>query len=151
MPIELFAGLRDTSVARLVELREAIDESYIALSEQEAKERFELLFDRTTNFLNDNDTDRQRRFVRHWLALRLGEGRSPESVMHALVATGDILVQVVRLELPPGAEALELVHALQHSTYVTARSVVVVLADDLNRKSNQPDERIGNHEGGESQ
>ncbi len=135
---ELFATLRKPTIDRLVELRVALDESYLAVSEADAADRFELLWERYAGYLRDGDVDRQRRFVRRWLALRLGEGRSPESVMHALVTAGDVLVQVTRSELPPTEDTLELVRELQRMTYVTSRSVVAVLAEDLERKSTLP-------------
>jgi hypothetical protein len=52
-----------------------------------------------------------------------------------LVAVGDVLVQVSRANLPPAPATLDLVRELQRLTYVTARLVVDILAEDLERKS----------------
>jgi hypothetical protein len=131
---ELFARLRPEYLARLFEVREALDESYATLPPELAHERFELLVDRYLSYFRDADTSSHRRFLRRWLALRLAEGRSPESVLHALVAAGDVLVQVARSSLPPAASTLELVRELQRLTHLTARLVVDILAEDLERK-----------------
>lgn len=132
---ELFAKLRPEFLARLLEVREALDESYRSLSSEAASERFELLVDRYVAYLGDSDTEGHRRFLRRWLALRLAEGRSAESVLHALVAAGDVLVQVARTSLPPSGSTLEMVRELQRLTFVTARLVVDILAEDLERKA----------------
>lgn len=134
-PAELLTQLRPQVLARLDEVREALDESYQSLDAVVARERFEMLVDRYQAYLAEADVDGHRRFLRRWLALRLAEGRSPESVLHVLVAFGDVLVQVARNSLPPAATTLELVRELQRLTYVTARLVVDVLAEDLGRKS----------------
>ena len=131
---ELFAELRQASIERLVEVREALDESYAAVPADAARERFEVLLDRFHAYLVDGDAERQRRFIRRYLALRLGEGRSPESIMHALVTVCDVLVQTARHELLPDNATLDLVCALQRMNYVTARSVSDVLAEDHQRK-----------------
>lgn len=132
---ELFARLRPRFLERLLEVREGLDESFLSLAEDVATERFQLLVDRYQTYLGDGDVDRHRRFIRRWLALRLGEGRSAESVLHGLVATGDVLVQIARADLPPKTSAVVFVRELQRMTYVTARLVVDVLAEDLERKS----------------
>lgn len=136
-PAELLSQLRPQVLARLDEVREALDESYQSLDPVIARERFETLVDRYQSYLSKADVDGHRRFLRRWLALRLAEGRSPESVLHVLVAFGDVLVQVGRTVLPPAPTTLELVRELQRLTYVTARLVVDVLAEDLGRKSAQ--------------
>ena len=133
--VELFTQLRPQFLSRLDEVREALDESYQGLDPASAHERFEMLVDRYESYLAESDVDGHRRFLRRWLALRLAEGRSPESVLHVLVAVGDVIVQVSRNNLPPSASTLALVRELQRLTYVTARLVVDVLADDLERKS----------------
>lgn len=132
---ELFAQLRPEFLARLIEVREALDESYRTLPAELAAERFELLVDRLAAHLRVADTEGHRRFLRRWLALRLAEGRSPESVLHALVAAGDVLVQVARSSLPPAGSTLALVRELQRLTYLTSRLVVDILAEDLERKA----------------
>jgi hypothetical protein len=133
--VELFTQLRPQFLARLDEVREALDESYQGLELDTARERFEILVDRYEGYLDKSDLDGHRRFLRRWLALRLAEGRSPESVLHVLVAVGDVLVQVSRANLPPAPATLDLVRELQRLTYVTARLVVDILAEDLERKS----------------
>lgn len=140
---ELFTKLRPQFLARLDEVREALDESYQGLDPGLARERFEMLVDRYQGYLAESDVDGHRRFLRRWLALRLAEGRSPESVLHVLVAIGDVLVQVARTNLPPTPTTLDLVRELQRLTYVTARLVVDVLAEDLERKSASVSRRGG--------
>lgn len=134
-PAELLSQLRPQVLARLDEVREALDESFQSLEAEVARERFEILFDRYASYLAEADVEGHRRFLRRWLALRLAEGRSPESVLHVLVAFGDVLVQVARNV--PAPATLELVRELQRLTYVTSRLVVDILAEDLGRKSAQ--------------
>jgi hypothetical protein len=78
-----------------------------------------------------------RRFVSRYMAVRVGEGLSQEDLIHSAVAIGDVVVQVARetISESPGRE--QFIRAIIHMSFVHARMLVTLVAEDLAERTAQ--------------
>ena len=141
-----FESLRPYILDRLVEVRGAIDHAYASIPDDVIRSQFDQVLERMQGYLTDGDNKKYRGFANRWVAMRMGEGFPPENVVHAVVALGDVVVQVARHRLGSGDDAMKFVRAATHMTFVAARMVVETLADDLAaRRRQRKTMRYGSH------
>jgi hypothetical protein len=132
---QTFQALRPEILNRLVEVRTSIDQSYGDLSDNESREQFRDLLARMQGFLETGDRTSLRNYLSRSLALRTGAGASPESVVHAVVAVGDVVVQVARAELPNDDDSAAFLYEVTQFSFTAARLLVESMADELARLS----------------
>jgi hypothetical protein len=140
-----FESLRPYFLERLVEVRGAIDPAWTQIAPDAIRVQLDQVLDRMQSYLTDGDAARYRGFANRWVALRLGEGLPPENVIHALVAVGDVIVQVARHRLGPGDDGMRFIRAATEMSFIGARSVVEIFADELRVRQRQRGLRPGNH------
>jgi len=131
---ERFGSLRPSVLARLVEVRGAIDPIYAAMPDDGFRDRIDAFLSKIEAYLSDGDWPRFARFVRRWMSLPLGEGQSAESVLHSVVAIGDVIVQHVRQNEPANRATVTFIGELNRLTLATVRVMVETLADELSRR-----------------
>jgi len=129
-----FDALRPAVLSQLLELRGTIDDAYQALDPDAAAEEFSHIISQLQAHLDLPMGERLRDFAERWVALRIAEGQSPRSLLHSVVAIGDVIVAVAKKQLPSNEETVQFVRAVVHANFVAARSVVEVLALDLERR-----------------
>lgn len=129
-------------MARLLELRSSIDESFARLDETAARERFDHILARVYSYLVDGDVERYENHLHRWLAVRAGEGATPEAVVHAAVALGDVIVEVVRERVGSDDRTTEFVREIARLNYRSARLIGQVVAGELARLSRRKTEPV---------
>jgi hypothetical protein len=132
-----FESLRPHILDRLVEVRGAIDHGYAAIADDVIRAQFDQVLDRMQAYLTDGDNARYRGFASRWVAMRIGEGFPPENIAHALVAFGDVVVQVGKHRLGTGDDAMKFVRAATQMNFALARMIVEILADDMAARREQ--------------
>jgi hypothetical protein len=126
-----FEVIRPEVLERLLDVRGSIDQAFSAVPSEVIREEFDSVLERMQAYLDDRNTDRTRNFATRWVAFRLGEGFSPENLIHSVVALGDVVVDVARKRLPPGLETAEFVREVVRMNFVAARLIVESLAAEL--------------------
>lgn len=127
----MFAGLKPALIARLVEVRSSLDHGFARLDEATARAQLEQLFDHQLELLATDDATALRGFLRTYRAVRAADGLGPENLLHAVIAVGDVTAQVLHKEQPPGARTAELASAWARVSWMTARLVVEIIAEEL--------------------
>ncbi|HLU66176.1 MAG TPA: hypothetical protein VKZ63_07860, partial [Kofleriaceae bacterium] len=84
---------------RLVDVRGSIDHTLSAVPSHLIRQEFDSVLDRMSSYLADHDVARYRAFAARWVAFRLGEGFSPENLIHSMVAIGDVVLEVAKRSL----------------------------------------------------
>jgi hypothetical protein len=137
-----FETIRPEVLERLIDVRGSIDQNLSGVPSEVIREEFDAVLDRMQGYLGDGDVERYRAFASRWVAFRLGEGFSPENLIHSVVALGDVVVEVAREKLPSGPEGGggEFVREVVRMNYVAARLIVEILAGELEamRKTMNP-------------
>lgn len=126
-----FATIRPEVLERLVDVRGSIDHTLSGVPSHLIRQEFDAVLDRMEAYLTDQDVDRYRSFATRWVAFRLGEGFSPENLIHSVVAIGDVVLEVGRRRLQPGPETSEFVREVARMNFVAARLIVEILAAEL--------------------
>jgi hypothetical protein len=119
-----FAMLRPYILARLVDVREAIDHRYAAIPDEIIRDQFDRVLDRMQSYLEHSDAEKYRSFANRWVAMRMGEGFAAENVIHSLVALADVVVQVSQQQLGASDGVMGFVRAVTQMNFLTARMVV---------------------------
>ena len=126
-----FEGIRPEVLDRLVDVRGSIDHTLSGVPSQVIRQEFDAVLNRMQSYLAEPDLDRYRRWARRYVAVRLGEGFAPETLIHSWVALGDVVVEVARQRLPSGSDTDAFVRDVVRLTFVAARLIVEVLAAEL--------------------
>jgi len=116
---------------RLVEVRTSLDHGFARLDDATARAQLDQVLEHQLGFLATGDTAILRGFLRSYRALRAGEGLGPENLLHAVIAIGDVVAQVIHKEQPPGARTAELASSWARVSWTTARIVVEIIAEVL--------------------
>lgn len=131
----LLASIRPDVVDRLVELRGNIDRAYAGFPERFIREQFDLLLGKMEVYLKNEDAESYRTFTRRWMAMRIGEGFAPESLIHSFTALGDTVVRVAQTRMGAAPEGRDFVHEAVRMTYLGTQIMVDIVADELERRS----------------
>src|SRR5688500_14095101 len=126
-----FEQIRPEVLERLLDVRGSIDQAFSGIPSQVIRQEFDSVLERMQSYLDDRNTERTRSFATRWVAFRLGEGFSPENLIHSVVALGDVVVEVARTRLPPGSETAEFVREVVRMNFIAARLIVESLAAEL--------------------
>lgn len=108
-----------------------MDHVYAKIPEEKIREHFDTILDKMHSFLANEDADAYRSFAGRYVALRVGEGFSHESLIHLAVAIGDVIAQVARAKLYESAHRELFVRAVMRMNFAHARMLVSLLAEDL--------------------
>lgn len=117
--------------ARLVEVRSSLDPGFARLEPRAAAAQFEAVLTHQEGFLATGDATALRGFLRSFRALRAAEGLGAENLLHAVIALGDVAIQVAQRDLGPGPRTAELIASLARLHRATARLVVEIIAEEL--------------------
>jgi hypothetical protein len=126
-----FEAIRPEALDRLLDVRGSIDHTLAGVPAQVMRQEFDAVLDRMQSYLSDRDAARYRSFAVRWVAFRLGEGFSPENLIHSVVALGDVILEVARRRLAAGPESAEFAREVSRMTLVSARLIVEALAEDV--------------------
>ena len=85
-------------------------------------------------FVETGDLDRYREFLRRWAAMRLGEGGSPEGLLHAVTAVGDTVMRIAHERGGGRPELGAFARDVARASFWATRLTVEVLADELDRR-----------------
>ena len=136
---QIFESLRDHVMNRLLEVRGSIDHAYTKIPEPIIREHFDLVLDKMYTFLATQDSSVYARFIRRYMAMRVGEGFTHENLIHSAVAIGDVVAQVARERLPESPRRDTFVRTVMRMNFVIARMMVAVVAEDLAERTSQLD------------
>jgi hypothetical protein len=131
---ELFKSLRPEVLGRLLESRASIDQGFAAIPEDVIRPQLDTVLDKMQSFLATEDIDSYRGFASRWIAMRIGEG-TPENLIHTLVAIGDVVAQSAQRRLGPGPEYDDFARAVARMSFLGARLLVELLAEELDRRA----------------
>jgi hypothetical protein len=126
-----FEAIRPEVLERLLDVRGSIDHTLSGVPSHVIRQEFDAVLDRMQSYLADKDAARYRSFASRWVAFRLGEGFSPENLIHSVVALGDVVLDVARRQLPPGAETADFTREVARMNFFAARLIVETLAGEL--------------------
>lgn len=126
-----FEALRPEVLERLLDVRGGLDHMPPGAPPAGIRQEFEAVLDRMQSYLLDGDADKYRSFTVRWLAFRLGQGFSPENLIHSVVALGDVILDVARGRLPGGWERAEFAREVARMSLFAARVIVDALAEEL--------------------
>ncbi len=126
-----FESIRPDVLDRLLDVRGSIDHTLSGIPSHVIRQQFDAVLARMQAYLRDGDAARYRGLAERWVAFRLGEGATPENLIHAVVALGDVILDVARGRLPPGPATAEFAREVSRLNFATARLVVETLADAL--------------------
>lgn len=129
-----YEALRPRILARLLELRGALDPSLGRLDEAAAAAQIGAVLDHLGSYLATGDLGLHRAFLHTFLAMRAAEAQSPASVLAMLVTIGDTAAQVAQESGAGTAEGAELTLLLTRVTASTARAVNDLIADELEQR-----------------
>lgn len=128
---QTFQAIRAEVLERLVDVRGSIDHTLSAVPSEIIRQEFDAVLERMYHYLADRDVERYREFATRWVAFRLGEGFSPENLIHSVVALGDVVVEVARSHLSGGPYTSEFLREVVRMNFVSARTIVEILAGEL--------------------
>lgn len=131
----LLASIRTDVVDRLVELRGNIDRAYAGVPERLIREQFDLILGKMEVYLRTGDAESYRTFARRWMAMQVGEGFEPESLLHSFTALGDAVVRVAQARMGAAPECREFVREVVRVTYLGTQIMVDIVAEELARRS----------------
>ena len=137
---QLFDALREEALARLVEVRGSIDHSYAAIAEDPIRVQFDRVLDKMREYLANEDIEAYRSFANRWIAVRGSEGLRSENLIHAVVAIGDVVIQVAQQRMGQVPEAVDFARAMVGLNLVGARLIVELLAEELESRYARRDE-----------
>ncbi len=135
-----FRVLRPSIQARLEQMR-VVDVSDSRAPDATDRERDRDFLDRIEWALSQRDDERYRAFLQRWVAMRIGEGATPESLVQSVVAIYDAVTKVGRTELPAGEATTAFIREIVRLELFCARTIVSGLADELARLQARRQER----------
>ena len=89
------------------------------------------VLDKMRDYLGHEEPESYRGFVSRWMVVRNSEGATPEQVIHALVAIGDVVAQVAQRAVGHTPEGADFVRATMRMSLVGVRLLAAGLADEL--------------------
>jgi hypothetical protein len=137
---QLFASLRQEVLEKLVEIRGTLDHAYARLAEPAVRPQFDAVLDKMQSYLATEDPQVYRSFAASHMAMRVGEGFAPENLVHAVVAIGDVVSKVAQHRLQQDPRCADFVLACTRMSFVAARTMVSLLAEDVKRRETQRDQ-----------
>ena len=130
-----FEAIRPEVLGRLLDVRGSIDHTLSGVPSQVIRQEFDAVLDRMQTYLTDGDAGRYQSFAVRWVGFRLGEGFSPENLIHSVVALGDVVLEVARRRLPDAPDTADFAREVARMNFVAARLIVDTLADELESMS----------------
>ena len=130
-----YDALRPKILQRLVETRASLDASLARMDETAARGQLDAVLERIGNFIATGDLGLHRAFLHTFLAMRAAEAQLPGAVLAMLVAIGDTAAEVA--QDAGTAEMAELALMLTRVTASTARAVNDLVAEELERRTEQ--------------
>ncbi len=131
---ELFRVVRPEALARLVEVRGSIDPAFAAIPAEVIRGQFDMVLDRIQSFLVTEDPESYRAFASRWMAMRVSAGEPAQNLVHAVVAIGDVVVQVAQARLGQGDQLTDFARAIGRMSFIGSRLLVEHLADELEQR-----------------
>lgn len=131
----VYDALRPKILQRLVETRSSLDATFARMDEAVAREQLGAVIERIGNFIATGDLGLHRAFLHTFLAMRAAEAQLPGAVLAMLVAIGDTSAEVAQEQ--GTAETSELALMLTRVTASTARAVNDLIAEELERRTEQ--------------
>ncbi|HEY3800977.1 MAG TPA: hypothetical protein VGL61_00155 [Kofleriaceae bacterium] len=131
----VYDALRPKILQRLVETRASLDATFARMDEAAAREQLGAVIERIGNFIATGDLGLHRAFLHTFLAMRAAEAQLPGAVLAMLVAIGDTSAEVAQEQ--GTAETSELALMLTRVTASTARAVNDLIAEELERRTEQ--------------
>jgi hypothetical protein len=131
----IYDALRPKILQRLIDTRASLDASLARVDEQSARSQIDAVLERIGNFIATGDLGLHRAFLHTFLAMRAAEAQPPGAVLAMLVAIGDTAAQVAQDEATP--DSTELTLMLTRVTASTARTVNDLIAEELERRTEQ--------------
>lgn len=89
------------------------------------------LLERLEQFFEAEDVGRYQDAVRRWVKVQLGEGESPEGLLHVVTVVGSAVMTTARDRFGYGPEADAFVREVARAGYWAARAAVSTLGDQL--------------------
>ncbi|HTE55482.1 MAG TPA: hypothetical protein VK698_31725 [Kofleriaceae bacterium] len=126
-----FESIRPDVLDRLLDVRGSIDHTLSGIPSHVIRQQFDAVLDRMQRYLRDGDAVKYRPLAERWVAFRLGEGSTPENLIHAVVALGDVILDVTRGRMPAGPDGAEFARAVARMNFAAARLIVESLAEAL--------------------
>jgi hypothetical protein len=130
---DTFRRLQPAILVRLKEMRSAVELSETQVSELEFDGRYEHVLERIQRALESGNDQSYRASVERFAALRIGEGATPESMAHSLLAVYDAIVQTARAELPAGAATTAFVREIVRLQLFCVRVLVGAVVEEFER------------------
>jgi hypothetical protein len=134
---ELFRAIRPEVLARLVEVRGSIDQTFASMSPDVIGPQFDMVLDRMQAYLVTESPESYRNFASRWMAMRVSSGEPPQNLIHAMVSIGDVVTKIAQGRAAPGPEYQEFARAIARMTFVGSRMLVEQLSDELERRQQQ--------------
>jgi len=133
---ELFKALRPEVLGHLIEGRATLDQTFSGLAEDVIRSQLDMVLDKLQSFLATEEIESYRGFASRWIAMRIGSG-APENLIHTLVAIGDVVTQTAQRRLGPGPDYDDFARAVARMSFLGARLLVELLAEELARRTEQ--------------
>jgi hypothetical protein len=129
--------LRPKILQRLIDMRASLDPSLARVDEASARAQIDAVLERIGNFIATGDTGLHRAFLHTYLAMRAAEAQLPGAVLTMLVTIGDTAAQVAQEAGAGTTEGAALTLMLTRVTASTARAVNDLIAEELERRTQQ--------------
>lgn len=131
---DLFEAMRQEVLERLLAIRASIDPAFGRIPEPVLRRQFDVVLGKMAQYLRTEDGDAYRRFAGRWVALRMGEGFAPETLIQSVVVIGDVVGQVAHEHMGARPEYADFLAAVTRMGFVAARMMVDNLAEELDRR-----------------
>lgn len=136
----LFREIRPDVLARLIEVRGSIDQTFADMGADVIGGQFDMVLDRMQSYLYTEEPESYRNFANRWMAMRVSSGEPPQNLIHAVVAIGDVVVQIAGTKIGQADrrdELYEFARAVSRMTFIAARMLVEQLAGELEQRQSQ--------------
>lgn len=128
---EIFGLLRTEILETLVKSRASIDDAFGSLSEEAIRRHFYSVLEHMQKYISSPSPMQLHGSVSQWVAMLLGMGLSPRSVLRTIVSLGDLVVQVARHSLAPNPGTNLFIREVVRLNFNAAREVVAIFNDEL--------------------
>jgi hypothetical protein len=141
---EIFEAIRDDVIDHLAGARGVVDAGARAPNGrrdegEHAPQRAHIggVVAKMQRFVETGDLGRYREFLHRWAVVRLGEGGSPESILHAVTAIGDTVIQIAFERVGQIPELGAFARDVARASFWATRLTVEVLAEELGRRERE--------------
>lgn len=135
---DLFREIRGQVLTRLVEVRGSIDETFASIAPDAIGPQFDMVLDRMQAYLYTEEPESYRNFANRWMTMRIASGEPPQNLVHAVVAIGDVVMQVAKQHVGQTERASDLDEfgrAVARMTFIASRMLVEQLAAEVDRRN----------------